>query len=735
MPADAGPAAGPLSSLVMTEPAAKEHLRLSAPVTELPGVGQRRAQLLNRLEIHTLNDLLRHLPMRYERESAEDAIAHLPAETNTSARGTITAARWVPGRAGKKGRFEAALEDDTGRLHLVWFNAGYLRDRMRAGMVVRVQGKTRRFNDYLQMVNPRWEVLSEPEQTPRRDEQLRPVYPATEELPSRIVERLIGEALPRVTPGLRDPLPAALLEHHAMPDLASAYQMVHQPNDEEQAASARRRLAFNELLLLQLGIQMKRAYVQEKLEAPALRYNDAIDEHIRARFPFELTRAQQRVMRQIADDLARAIPMNRMLQGDVGAGKTVVALFAMLVAVANRKQAALMAPTELLAEQHFGSISRMLEGANVRLALLTGSTPAPGSGERRELLEQIGRGEIDLVIGTHALLGQAGTFHDLALLVIDEQHRFGVQQRAAFRASSSEEQAGTPAQRQRVPHHLIMTATPIPRTLSLTIFGDLDVSTLDELPPGRTPITNRVVGPDMTDRVYGYLRQRLERGEQAYVVVPAIDPSGDESSAQLRNVRDLARRLQDRFADRFRVAAVHGRLKRSTRERLMDRFRRGEVHVLVATTVIEVGVDVPNATVMIIEHAERFGLAQLHQLRGRIGRGTDGRASLCVFIGEPSNETAQHRLDAIGSTNDGFKVAELDLQIRGMGEFFGTRQAGLPPLRVASIPDDMDLLNLARRDAADLIEADSWLQREEHALLRRVLLRQYGEALGLIDVG
>ena len=719
-------------------------LRPSAPVTDVPGVGAARARLLGRLGIHTINELLRHLPMRYEHEAGEDSIAHLPAETITSARGMVAAARWVPGFAGKKGRFEATLEDATGTLSLVWFNAGYLRDRLRAGMTIRVQGKTRWFNHYLQIVNPKWETLDDPDGAPAHDERLRPVYPATEDLPSAVIERIIADALPRVLPQVRDPLPGELLAHHAMPALADALRMAHQPEDRDQAHAARRRLAFNELLLLQLGIAMKRAYVHERLEAPALRFNDAVSQHIRARFPFELTGAQQRVTDEIAKDLAQPTPMNRLLQGDVGAGKTVVALFAMLTAVANRTQSALMAPTELLAEQHHGSISQMLAGSNVRLALLTGSTPAPNSTERRELLEQINAGQIDLVIGTHALLNQATNFRDLALVVIDEQHRFGVQQRARFRTSADPpEEGGSTASaavngsRQRAPHHLVMTATPIPRTLSLTIFGDLDVSTLDELPPGRTPITNRVVGADKTDEVYNYLRQRLERGEQAYVIVPTIDDTGEEheTRAQLKSVKEHARRLQDLYGDTFRVAAVHGRLKRETRERLMTRFRNGEIHVLVATTVIEVGVDVPNASVMVIEHAERFGLAQLHQLRGRIGRGTDGTRSLCVFVAEPTTTEAEQRVEAIASTNDGFKVAEMDLKIRGMGEFFGTRQSGLPPLRVANIPDDMDLLNLARRDAQRIIERDPWLREDTHQLLRRVLMHQYGEALGLIDVG
>ncbi|HEX7010507.1 MAG TPA: ATP-dependent DNA helicase RecG [Phycisphaeraceae bacterium] len=720
----------------MPEPAVHDSapLRLASPVTELPGVGAQRARLLKRLGIQTLSDLIRHLPMRYQYESAEDAIGRLQVGLVGSARGMVAASRWVtPLGRGRRGRLEATLEDATGRLRLTWFNAPYLRDRIVPGLTIRVQGKVTAFGGYPQMVNPRWEPLEDPEAVPAQEERLRPIYPATEDLPSAVLERLIAQALPLALPRVIDPLPADFVQRHAMPDLASAYQMAHQPRTMDQAQAARRRLAYNELLLLQLGIAVKRAYVEHHLTAPALKHNEAIHQHILARFPFPLTPWQEQVVQEIAQDLARPRPMNRLLQGDVGSGKTAVALYALLVAVANNKQGALMAPTELLAEQHFGSIGRMLEGSQVRLALLTGTQPPANSAARAALLERIATGQVDLVVGTHALLTESVRFGDLAVVVIDEQHRFGVQQRAAFRMDGK---AGAEEQdRRRVPHHLVMTATPIPRTLSLTLFGDLEVSTIRQSPPGRKPVVSRLVSPEKADEVYRYIRTRLERGEQAYVVVPAIDPAGHETAAQLKTVREHAKLLQDKFYHGFNVAAVHGRLKRQTRERIMDRFRRGLIHVLVATTVIEVGVDVPNATVMVIEHAERFGLAQLHQLRGRVGRGGGGPTSLCVFIAEPATEEAQQRLHAIVSTSDGFKIAEMDLEIRGMGEFFGTRQHGLPPLRVAQVPQDMDLLMLARRDAQQIIQDDPSLNDPAHQNLRRVLLQQYGQSLGLIDVG
>jgi ATP-dependent DNA helicase RecG len=728
-----------------TKPAedAPKPLTPGSSVKHLTGVGPARLKLLERLGIRTLADLIRHLPARYEDESAESGIDDLVQDNKTvgSARGVIEATRWQAGQYGRKGRFLATLKDDTGTLSLVWFNAGYLREKLFVGHSLRVQGKCKTFNGYPQMANPKWELLAEDdlENKPARGARLRPVYPTTEGLSAPVLEGLINEALDRVLPTLEDPLPTELTAAHNMPTLADAFRLIHQPKETDDHKAARRRLAYNELLLLQLGIAMKRAHVMKKQVAPALPASDAIDEHIRQRFPFELTDSQDKVIAEIAADLAKSEPMNRLVQGDVGSGKTVVALYAMLLAVAEKKQAALMAPTELLAEQHYRSISAMLQGTNVNLRLMTGSQSTSGSKERQALLDEIASGSADIVIGTQALVTDAVKFKDLAVAVVDEQHRFGVMQKARLKENEDLDRQG----RRRVPHHLVMTATPIPRTLSLTIFGDLDVSTITGKPPGRVPAQNRVVGQDKAPEVYNYLKTRLERGEQAYVVVPMIDSSapgsGDteesNNAAGLRNVTDTAEMLRKVLGSQFKVAEVHGRLQRDEREQVMAGFRAGKSHVLVATTVIEVGVDVPNASVMIIEHAERFGLAQLHQLRGRIGRGASSRRPLCVFISEPTTDDALARMDAINSTNDGFKIAELDLQIRGMGDFFGTRQSGMPPLRVAQIPEDVDLLKLAHIDAGNMIDADWQLTEPEHIRLHKVVHQQYGEALGLIDVG
>ncbi|MHB1158263.1 MAG: ATP-dependent DNA helicase RecG [Phycisphaerales bacterium] len=721
------------------------NILLTTPLAELDGVTTRKAALLHRLGLNTVADLLKHLPYRFEFYAGQSPIAQLPVDTIATVTGTVANCRWVGpqqrifpgtpnfrGRGRGKGRFQLTLTDDTGSLGIVFFNAHYLVGKIVAGMPLIVTGKVTRFNDYPQMVNPKWQAM-DADQSADGDasggggEKLRPVYPATENLPSEQISQLIEQILPGALTQIDDHFDADYRKAHALPELAAAYRMLHAPDSEDEAKSARRRLAYDELLLLQLGLTINRHYTRTQFRAPALRWSPAIDKHIRDRFPFTLTDAQDKVVRELAADLQKSEPANRLIQGDVGSGKTVVALYAMLLAVADRKQAALMAPTELLAEQHFASISAMLAGSNVRLALLTGSMPAA---ERAAMLDQIasgaasGGGGIDIVIGTHALLTESVRFNDLAVVIVDEQHRFGVKQRAALRSSRSNIEDRT----SQIPHTLVMTATPIPRTLCLALFGDMDVSTITSLPPGRQPIDTRVVSPEKTDEVYRYLAKRIDKGEQLYVVVPAID----DSPAHLKAVTSHAKNIADHYFRDHKVAAVHGRLRSATRDRIMRQFRDHQIDILVATTVIEVGVDVPNASLMVVEHAERFGLAQLHQLRGRVGRGST--RSLCVYIAEPTTDDAAQRLAAIADTTDGFAIAEADSNIRGMGELIGTRQSGLPPLQIADLANDLDLLRMARRDALTLVDADPKLAHPSHALLRGRLVKQYGPALGLADV-
>ena len=692
-------------------------------IDALPGVGPKVAACLRRLDISTVGDLLDHAPLRYEREHAESTIAEADAAVpaldgaaeNLSVRGELAAIRTIPGR---RSRIEATLDDGTGTVRLVWFNAAWLSRKLRPGMPIVVEGRASRWKGYLQFTNPSWRAAEDDtEDDDGREDRWRPVYPASEDLPSRKIEPLAAAALDLGGDSIVDPLPTELRHRRALPDLRVAYEHLHRPPQKRDAAAGRRRLAYDELLLLQLGVMMKRRHLRETLSSPALPLDPTIDERIRDRLPFSLTGDQDRVCAEIARDLGVSRPMNRLLQGDVGSGKTAVAAYAMLLAAAHGHQAALMAPTGILAEQHHASLSRLLAGSRIEVGLLTGST---GTAARREILDRLKSGDLALVVGTHALLSDDAEFASLALAVIDEQHRFGVEQRSRLRR---------PDPNGRVPHVLVMTATPIPRTLSLTIFGDLDVSVIHERPPGRSPTVTRVVGPEKAPDVYGYLAERVAAGEQGFVVVPAVE----ESETGLADVEGHRRRLESGPLAGCRIGVVHGRLSAADRDAVMDAFRARELDVLVATVVIEVGVDVPNATMIVIEHAERFGLAQLHQLRGRVGRGD--KRGVCAFIGDPTTEEGRRRLDAIGSTDDGFRIAELDLEIRGTGELFGARQSGLPPFHFADLVADLDLLRIAREDASRWIEDDPNLLGPDATLIRRRLMTRYGQALGLGDVG
>jgi len=701
-------------------PRTKPTITLLSPIEDVPSVGPRRGEAFRRLGIPSVAHLLFHLPHRHEREEAEAPIKELVAGAVVTARGEVTATDMIP--RGRKPRFRAVLADHTGRLDLIWFHGGYLRDKIHPGMRLLVQGKAKRHpsaghnDNALQLINPKWEPLPDTDDPPAiADTRLRPVYPASEELTPVMIESAISAILEPALTLIEDHLPPHFRKERELPELADAYRMMHHPSSADEVVQARRRLAYDELLMLQLGVHMRRAHLRQTMHAPALNWTEEIEERILSRIPFTLTRGQRRVIDDLIADLTKPTPANRLIQGDVGSGKTVVALYAMLLAVASGKQAALLAPTELLAEQHAQSIAALLEGSKVSVELLTGSLPPA---ERSAALGRIERGDANLIIGTHAVLTESTQFADLAVAVIDEQHRFGVRQRATLREKSGDDAS--------MPHTIVMTATPIPRTLSLTIFGDLDVSTIPDLPPGRQPITTRVLAERDASVAYEALRKRIDRGEQGYIVVPAVD------AEELKNVRTTLEKLEKGALKGKRLAAVHGRLKREARDAIMALFRAGQIDALIATTVIEVGVDVPNSTIMIVEHADRFGLAQLHQLRGRVGRG--GAESECFLIGEPSTSYADSRLTALASTTDGFTLAERDFEIRGPGEIFGSRQSGLPPFRVADLTRDLDLLGMARRDAAAWIDRSATLGAPTEELLKRRLLKAYGVELGLGDV-
>lgn len=706
-------------------------ISLTTPIGLIPGVKKEHAEKLTRLGVPNVGHLLAHLPHRHEWVRAEAGIADLAADSIVSVRGEVSATRMTG--YGRKARFQAVLMDDTGRLDLVFFNQAYLRDKIKPGMRLRVQGKVVRYGPGLQMSNAKFEVLDAdaPEPSATEDDELRPIYPVTEGVTSDQAKAIVAKVLDIALEQIDDHLPEELRRERTMPALRDAYRMMHSPESEDDVNAARRRLAYDELLLFQLAVHMKRAHLRQTMKAPALERTDAIEKSIKERVPFELTDAQKRVVNEIAKDLALDVPMNRLVQGDVGSGKTVVALDAMLRAIGHGHQASLMAPTEILAEQHFLSMSDMLAGTKIRIALLTGNMPAD---EKASTLAGIADGSIDLVIGTHALIGDKVAFKSMAVVVIDEQHRFGVKQRAKLRVKGSVDDAG--AGEFDTPHVLVMTATPIPRTIGLTLFGDLDISTIDKLPPGRTPVKTRTVTSERRGEVYQWLRTKLEKGEQAFIVVPAIDSgaSSDSSNADaLRDLRTVQKELEGAELNGMKVAALHGRLKRDTREHVMARFRAGKIDALIATTVIEVGVDVPNATVMVIEHADRFGLAQLHQLRGRVGRGS--KPGACVLIADPKTPDGHERIKVMCETTDGFVLAERDFAIRGPGDVFGTRQSGVPPFKVADPIKDSKLLEIARRDAASWIALSPNLAGPGDGLARRRLLRLHGPWLGLGDVG
>jgi ATP-dependent DNA helicase RecG len=700
----------------------KTTIELTTDLAQIEGIAPARAKMLREIGLRCVADLIIHLPNRYEEEAEESSIAQAGnvvgpnhgSKAPATVRGTLTSKKEV---RRKQHHIEVLLEDGTATIQLIWFNSPWLMPRLHPGMNIRAWGNAVRHGDALQMVNARWEEIPEDGAVEIREPIIRPIYPASENVKSPMIEQAVRVVLEPALALLDDHLTDDYRKERALPTLADSYRMMHAPRDADEPKHARRRLAFDELLQLQLAVMMKRRQRRDTLHAPVLKHTEEIDRRILARFPFTLTNAQRVVVDEIAGELAHRVPMNRLVQGDVGSGKTVVALYAMLMAVASKHQAALMAPTELLAEQHFSSITAMLTDSRVNIALLTGSLkPA----QRRSLLTRLETGKIDILIGTHALLTKNVKFRSLAVVVVDEQHRFGVHQRASIRAKTSDKNSA--------PHTLVMTATPIPRTLSLTLFGDLDISTIREMPPGRKPIITKVVSSEKTNDVYKHVRDRMKKGEQAYIVVPVVE----ESDAGLKDVSTHLKILADGFLKGLKLAPMHGRLSREERDSIMQQFREHTLDAIVATTVIEVGVDVPNASIMVIEHADRFGLAQLHQLRGRIGRGT--RRSLCVLIADPTTEQAEARLSAIASTTDGFQIAEKDLEIRGPGELFGTRQSGIAPFRVAELPHDLELLAMARRDAKEWVERDPTLFRKDNALLRRRVLKTYGEAFGLGDV-
>lgn len=684
-------------------------LELDTPVQYVRGVGPRRAEQLAALGVETLEDLMMYFPRRFDLRRQVQPISTLTdGDDNATIAGEIIHIRHNRSR---RDIFEIQLRDDSAAITAKWFHGGYLSQSLLPGIVVALNGKISSYKNVLQIVNPRHQIIYDPSGAKLDQDELLPVYPAGGKLTSNIISSVIHKVLQQGT-GLLSPwFDKQYLAKRGLMIRPKAIFAMHRPEDRQQWAEARRRLAYEECLLMQLGIAIAR---QKEISRPAhcLPGNATVDGRIRARFPFKLTAAQDLTVEEISADLSRDRPMNRLLQGDVGSGKTVVALYAALLGVANKKQVAIMAPTEILATQHFRKICGYLDNSNVKTQLLTGGLPVK---KRNRILAELAGGDIHIVVGTHALLSETVKFKDLALVVVDEQHKFGVAQRTGMRGKGF------------APHYLVMTATPIPRTLALTIFGDLDVSTIDSLPPGRGKTTTKCVSAKKIPDIIKFADKKLAQHQQVYFVYPLVTPS---PQLELTAAQEAYQELKNGPLGKYGVGLVHGQMPGNRKTSVMRDFGEGRIKVLVASVVVEVGVDVPAANVMVITHAERFGLAQLHQLRGRVGRSSEN--ATCILIASPGNPLALKRMKILTKTSDGFKIAEEDLRIRGPGEFFGTKQHGLPELKVADLIEDFELLRLARRDAFDIIDEDPDLAMPHNQQLRRAMLKLYTGRLGLI---
>ena len=686
--------------------------RLAESLRALPGVSPQRATLLESKGLRHVVDLLFYFPRDYEDFSDVRKIVDLEAETPQTVVGEVVE---VESRGGfGKHRVGVIIEDESDSLRAMWFNQTFMRDKFKQGQRVRLSGKPRKQGLRWEMAHPRVAWLDREESA--EDEGLLPVYSLTEGVSQFHMRRLVAAAVEFAADAPDEVFPEELLQQYGLMPLAEAIRTIHRPAGKQQSNLARRRFVFQELFILQLALAARRQQHRVGFNAPELPVDTKLDARIRRLIPFELTPGQEHAIAEVSADMALDEPMNRLVQGDVGSGKTMVALYAMLATVAHDHQAVLLAPTEVLARQHARTLENMLQASRVRWRLLVGGM---SDAEKQEVRQGLAAGEIDLAIGTHALLEESIEFHRLGLAVIDEQHKFGVRQRAALRRGKSS------------PHYLVMTATPIPRTMSMTQFGDLEVSTIGDLPSGREPVSTYLVGPDRTSRWWEFVGQQLREGRQAYVVAPVIEESEVSDRA---SVEAAFEQLTNEELEAFRVGLLHGRMSPQEKEAAMQDFREGRLQVLVSTTVIEVGVDVPNATIIAIASPTHFGLSQLHQLRGRVGRGS--HAGVCaLLLDEPCEGANLERLEAFAATTDGFELAELDFKLRGPGDLFGSKQSGMPPLHIADLVRDRKILEEARGAAKKLFDQDPGLRDSDHAALRKQMLRRYGASLDLSDVG
>ncbi|MCJ7626212.1 MAG: ATP-dependent DNA helicase RecG [Anaerolineaceae bacterium] len=691
-------------------------INLDAPVTVLSGIGDSSAERLKSLDISTLGELLFHFPKRYDDYSKLKTINRLEFGEEITLIGSIKS---IDTRDTKNKKFiltEAVLTDGTGFLRLIWFNQPFISRNLRPETQVVVSGKIDMYLGRLVINNPEWERL---EKEHLHTNRIVPVYPLTAKVKQRWLRRILHKIVNYWVPRIKDYMPEKILSSLNMIDLSTALFQIHFPDTIENLHAARKRLAFDEIFLLQIGLLQQK---QEWKSAEGQKFAISDDDYNNniSKLPFQLTNAQLKALCEIRSDLASGSPMTRLLQGDVGSGKTVIAALAAAIITKDNAQGAIMAPTSILAEQHFANFKKLLAfdtGGNIldphEIRLLIGNTP---EAERNEIHEGLLNGTIKILIGTHALIESPVNFKNLQFVVIDEQHRFGVKQRALLRSKGKN------------PHLLVMTATPIPRSLALTVFGDLDLSVIDEMPVGRIPIETHVIHPAERERAYRLINSQVEKGHQAFIIYPLIEQGDSEDN---KAAVEEHQRLQNEVFPKLRLGLLHGRLKSEEKEKIMNNFRNGGYHILISTSVVEVGLDVPNATMMLIESANRFGLAQLHQFRGRVGRGD--HKSYCILIPEDENSLQNERLSAMANTNDGFILAESDLAHRGPGDFLGTRQSGLNKLKLASITDNK-LIELARKHALMVFDEDPNLSSSEHQDLRETINRFWNISTGELSL-
>ncbi len=689
---------------------------IEAPITVIRGISSSLAARFNKLGVKTVRDLLYFFPHRHLDYSQRKSVSQLTEGEEETIIANVWEAREV--RLGGRRSTEATVGDETGNVRVVWFNNPYLAKKLPTGTRLVLSGRVGLFSGRPVFESPEWELVEDRELI--HTGRLVPLYPLTQGLRPRQVRKLMKEVIDQWAWQMEDFLPAELKERCNLVELPQAISQAHYPEDEAVKAQARVRLAFDELFLLQLGVLGRKRNWKESQPGNPFSVETSVLEVFLKSLPFELTTAQQKVLKELLADLQKPQPMSRLLQGEVGSGKTVVATAVLLLAAANGYQEAFMAPTEILAEQHFTTICQLLsrvghEEGEGYLRSYSGLLPRPltvalligdiSQVKKQELQKRILDGEIDFVIGTHALIQKGVEFRRLGLVVVDEQHRFGVTQRSALRQKGSS------------PHVLVMTATPIPRTLALTLYGDLDLSVIDQLPPGRQVVKTKWLKPQQRESAYAFIRRQVAEGRQAFIVCPLIEES---EVIQARAAVAEYQRLSDEVFPNLRLGLLHGRMPAVEKDKVMRRFRSGELDILVSTPVVEVGIDVPNATVMMVESADRFGLSQLHQFRGRVGRGQE--QSYCMLLAQNPSVVAKERLDIIEKIGDGFQLAEEDLKLRGPGEFFGTRQSGMPDLKMAKL-SDVALLELARSEAEKLFEKDKSLEKPEHSLLAKELAR------------